>query len=115
LKQVPQQTYITFDEGVNMMRATWVTFGQTASIVQWGVHHDNLTKSNSGHTTTYTEGGWLGTIHHSTMQDLVPRTRYWYRVGDGNLWSPTISFLMPDLSSYPLRVAMVADLGYGNS
>lgn len=112
----PEQLYITFGEVPLSMRATWITYNASTSMAQWGTSPDSLDWFNSdGSVTSYTRGGWRGVVQHVTMKNLHPRTRYYYRVGDGALWSNVSSFVMPDLDSYPLRVAMVADLGVGKN
>ncbi len=66
----PEQVYITFGDTGTTMRATWITLNDTASVVQWGRSPSRLTSNATGATTTYTRGGWRGTVHHSTMLDL---------------------------------------------
>ncbi len=110
---VPEQVFVTFGEEANSsMRVNWVTQVNSSSLVQWGTTADSLTNTAIGTTTTYTEGGWLGTLHHALLSPLAPNTRYYYKVGDGKAMSAVLSFVNP-AHAYPMRVAMVGDMGVG--
>ena len=107
---VPEQVYITFAAN-NSMRATWITLKPPPIVmVQWGT--DNLTHSATGYSLSYSKGGFVGSIHHAFMIDIVPGKTYQYRVGDGNSsFSPVYSFKVSN--GYPSKVAIVGDMGIG--
>lgn len=130
----PQQLYVTFGgtagSDVNSWaRVTWVTAINTGAQtdMQWGTSPQSAVSTLSsqcvnGTEVTYTDGGWVGQIHHCWMGPLTAGTRYFYRVG-GNTsgWSSLQSFVNPAFSgnnvssSYPLHVAVIGDMGAGNS
>ena len=68
---------------------------------------------------SYTNGGWIGTIHTAIMTHLEPGTEYQYRVGDASGgWSDVTIFttLPPDIgtTSRPLRMVQIGDTGFGD-
>lgn len=105
----PEQLHITLGATADTMHATWITYLNTSSVVEW----DGGNTAN-GTTSTYKRGGWNGTVHHATMTALQPGQRYTYRVGDGTHWSPTSSFRTPS-HRYPLRLGVIADMGAGTA
>lgn len=111
----PQQTYVTFGTPVNSsMRASWVTLSGTVSMVRWGASPTSMINTAKGVVDTYTDAGWVGTLHHAPLNGLVPGSTYFYQVtGDGTTWSSATPFVFP-AQTYPFRVAMVADMGWGN-
>lgn len=84
----PEQVYITFGKNAqSVVRVNWVTLNATKSFVQWGSDPNSLAFSSIGDVDTYTNGGWLGTLHSAYMTNLDPGVRVWYAVGDGQRWS----------------------------
>jgi len=118
----PEQLHLSFTgNDFSEMGIMWTTLNATAtSIVQWQVGDESsqppFANTASGHTWTYTFGGWLGVLHMATMTGLVPSTRYAYRVGDNaGGWSSVYSFKTMDPnagSTVPLRIAQIGDAAY---
>lgn len=115
----PEQVHLSLTGVSSEMAVMWTTLQETDSHrVQYGVSEDNLNCSSDGANDTYTLFGWRGQLHRATMTGLSPGTTYYYKVGDGSRGSsPVFSFrtLASDAGSVntPLRVASVADMGYG--
>jgi hypothetical protein len=102
------------------MRVTWVTLtlndGDTN--VQWG-WTGSFNNIATGGVRTYTTGGWLGFIHSCVMTGLIPGMTYYYRVGSDDYgWSKNFTFNTLPLTIgtplRPLRIASIADMGFGN-
>ncbi len=108
----PEQMYATFGRSSSELRITWVTLDNSSSVVQWGPSADRLTQSSQGFTTTYTDGGWVGTIHHVYLPNVAPGVPFFYRAGDGANFSAVASLVNP-VRGYPLALASVGDLGTG--
>jgi hypothetical protein len=123
---VPEQLYLTFSNDPTAYVATWVTGNATAtSTVQWGPAGAGggagpLPSSAAGSTRTYTESGWIGTIHSATMTGLQAGATYTYRVGDDEGgWSPAVNFtVLPanvGTAARPLRVVQIGDMAYDHT
>ena len=87
--------------------------------VEWGLSEQQLNHSSTGNSSTYTQFGWVGRLHTALITGLAPGQAVFYRVGDADGgFSGTTSFrtLPADAGSAarPLRVASIADMGYGN-
>eukprot|EP00602_Paraphysomonas_sp_CaronLab_P008380 CAMPEP_0185024288 /NCGR_PEP_ID=MMETSP1103-20130426/7296_1 /TAXON_ID=36769 /ORGANISM="Paraphysomonas bandaiensis, Strain Caron Lab Isolate" /LENGTH=510 /DNA_ID=CAMNT_0027557209 /DNA_START=44 /DNA_END=1576 /DNA_ORIENTATION=- len=111
----PEQVHLSLaSSDRSLMGVTWVSLNQTASVVQYGLSASDLSSSQSGSLDTYTSAGWVGTIHRATMVDLQPSTTYFYRVGDGNIWSEVFSFttLTPGQT---VTYAVIADMDFGEA
>lgn len=103
------------------MGVSWVTLSAKDTQVQYSENKEDIGGENGDEVTgainTYTQAGWIGTIHKAMMTNLKPATQYYYRVGspaDG-LWSEIFSFKTFDPSAKSINYAVVADMGYGEN
>jgi len=97
------------------MLVTWITADNTtgAGSVRYGQSAAALTQSAEAALSTYTNGGWIGSIHIATMGPLTPDVETFYQVGsDAGGWSDVRSFT-PFGPSLPagFRFAVVGDMG----
>lgn len=71
-----------------------------------------------GQTSTYTHGGWRGTINQVTLQQLAPRTTYNYTVISGTVRAGPFQLVTPPYldvaAGDPLRFAVIGDMGASN-
>jgi hypothetical protein len=121
---VPEQVHLALTGNPSEMSVSWVTLDNAAdSAVQWGVvGGGGLPFSAPATISTYTNGGWVGTIYVATMTGLLPGTQYAYSVGSNSSAggvSEVFSFttLAADAGSEarPLRIVQLGDTGYGNN
>ena len=117
-KTAPEQLHLSLSRRPSEMVVMWTTLHDTAThTVEWGLAADRLDSIAGGNTSTYSWFGWQGTMHRATMTGLQPKTRYYYRVGDASGgYSAVNSFktLSPTAGgATPLRIAWVADMGWG--
>ena len=113
----PEQVHLSLaGEDRSLMGVTWVTLSHNETTVQYGVSQDKLTNTVVGAINTYTQAGWVGTIHKAIMTGLVPATRYYYRVGSPSLnsWSQIFSFKTFDPAQVAQTYAVLADMSYDN-
>lgn len=73
-----------------------------------------------GSVSTYTVGGWLGSIQTVVLRGLLPRTDYQYAVGDNatGVWSAPLAFsngpFLDEAAGRPFRFAVIGDMGETN-
>jgi len=125
--RVPEQLHLALTAESTEMRVHWTTLNQTAEhVVIWGTEPDKLVETSlPGNSSTYTQFGWVGRLHHATMTGLLPGKSYFYSVGDrsvagGNGMSPPIQFKTLQAGAgtaagVPLRILSVGDMGYANN
>ena len=82
----------------------WETDTPDDSIIEWGLT-DALGNTQTG--TSYPSEG-DATVHEVQLHDLVPQTRYYYRVRSENLTSDIYSFKTPPLASEHASFRIVA-------
>lgn len=106
---IPEQVHLAYGAQANSMIVSWLTLQTTAtSTIQFGTTSDSLTQTITGNYQTYTEGGFVGYIHHVEVNNLLPQTKYYYRVGDEQAgYSPVHSFI----NKVPTRFAIIGDMG----
>ena len=112
----PEQVHLSLaGEDRSLMGVTWVTLAQNETTVQYGLSPDALSSTVTGGINTYTQAGWIGSIHKAILTDLAPATRYHYRVGSPsrNSWSQVFSFKTFDPAQPSQTYAVLADMGYG--
>lgn len=110
---VPEQIHLSLaGTDRSVMGVTWVTLTGDVSVVEYGTTETTLTSIVKGSTSTYKDGGWRGVIHYGTMTGLLPGTTYYYRVGDGSVWSDTYSFTTFTKDKSVLNFGIVADMAY---
>lgn len=117
----PEQIHLALSgDAMGSMSVSWATLNDvTGASVQYGVSPSALSASAPALNSTYTTFSWRGVLYTATMSSLKASTTYYYRVGnDSSGWSATLTFntLAANAGSdaSPLRIAMVADMGYGN-
>lgn len=122
----PEQVRLSFGSSVAVgpstdMNVAWVTLEQTPGVVvEWwptNASRDATSQSNNATWRTYTNGGWIGVIHLSSMTSLLPDTNYSYHVGSiAYGWSRVFTFRTLPLNigtaERPMRVIGIADMGY---
>lgn len=116
---LPQQVHIAY-AGKHPLTAlptgislSWQTNSQTLTLARLGLESGNYSMEYAGLSSSYFQT-W---DHHVVIEDLEPKTRYFYRVGneqDG--WSQEFSFVTAsnDLSD-PIRAVVIGDMGIFNS
>ena len=114
----PEQVHLSLAaKDKTKMAVTWVTLNATATIVEYGLAPNALSRSVEGTIDTYTASGWVGTIHRAMMTGLRPSTTYYYRVGDpasAAPWSEVFSFttLTPGQT---VTYGVIADMDFGDA
>jgi 3',5'-cyclic AMP phosphodiesterase CpdA len=107
-------SYVTNDH--SLMGVSWVTLSDKLSVVQYGQSKHLMTSLVRGDISTYRAGSWHGTIHRAIMTDLKPGVTYYYRVGNGDRWSETLSFTTlnaeQESSAASVRYAILADMDF---
>mmetsp|Transcript_1386 Transcript_1386/g.3060 ORF Transcript_1386/g.3060 Transcript_1386/m.3060 type:complete len:529 (+) Transcript_1386:3-1589(+) len=117
----PEQVHLSL-QGSTSMAVTWLTLDDNVtSLVEYDTVPGRFGFNTTGAKSTYTSGGFLGTIHQAVISGLQPDTRYYYRVGDPkarNLWRhyawsvPTLTFRTPQLPSVGnVTFGIVGDMG----
>ncbi|EGD74899.1 iron/zinc purple acid phosphatase-like protein [Salpingoeca rosetta] len=98
----------------NGMAVSWQTHTRTAtSVVRYGLNSTALTMHATGNCSSY----YATFDHHVVLHNLLPKTRYYYQVGDATGgWSKVFSFVSAPLSSrdMPINFAVWGDLGVVN-
>lgn len=94
---------------------TWRTAdGVTESQVQYGEIGPDLTnapaKQVTAENTEWMTPEGIVLVHSATLAGLKPGTRYWYRVGGGDFWSESFSFV-----TAPAKAASFTFLVFGDS
>lgn len=86
----------------------------TQSLIQFGTSPNSLKQSVVGFVNPFVDGGSLHRtiyVHHGFIQNLLPSTQYFYRVGDGQKWSEIFSFkTLPPKNQNPIKIAMYGDM-----
>jgi len=114
----PEQIHISLTGHSDQMLFIWITWSNTSSTVAYGTQSGKLVSFQNGSTHTYDSGsclldycGWKGIIHVVVIQKLSPSTRYYYRVGDGQVWSDEFYFITQSSSRRGVTVAAFGDMG----
>lgn len=101
------------------MIITWSTFNDTSSVVLYGKTPQNLTLSQNGTSTKFTDDGYqhrFQFIHKVELIQLDNNTRYYYQVGSIDGWSTKFSFkTMPEGEDWSPSLAVYGDLGSVNA
>ncbi len=109
----PEQVYITLGEEKHQLRVSWVTLTNSSSVVRYG--GSDLALSANGVSFTYTDAGWVGSIHQAFLNvSAFAGQNVFYQVGDGANFSAIFSARVP-VFDYPMTFAVVGDLGTGNN
>lgn len=112
----PEQVHLSLPtlngEDTAYWGVSWVTLDSNASVVTYGTDPNDLNIKSVGTIDTYTQAGWVGTIHRAKMSELKHSETYYYRVGDGDKWSDTYSFRTFDSGSQDLTYAVIADMDF---
>ncbi len=110
----PNQVHLsTTGDPSTSVTISWQTYSSTASTVQYGLS-SALGTMITGSEFTY--AGSEGYLHSATLAGLIPSTTYYYRVGDGTDWNPTVgtfSFTTAPVlgSTLPFTVVAWGDQG----
>ncbi|XP_022082973.1 acid phosphatase type 7-like [Acanthaster planci] len=116
LMSQPEQVHLSATGDVTEMIVTWSTFNDTPSVVQYG----KVQPSNNaiGSSTKFVDGGSLHRaqfIHRVTLTGLEPGTKYVYRCGSDEGWSPLFFFpALRDGSNWSPHLALYGDMGNVN-
>lgn len=89
---------------------TWSTLTKHGdNVINYSEDKYNLDQTATATMTTYTQHGWVGTIHRVWLNQLVPGTTYYYRVGEsGEVFTfTTLNQTIP----FNFNIGEVADMG----
>lgn len=114
----PEQIHLSLaSSDKSLMGVTWVTLNDIPTVVRYGTSSDDLSLIVTGKTNTYTQAGWIGTIHKATMINLKPATIYYYQVGggEGEKWSQIYSFKTYNPEEELTKFAVIADMDFGHA
>eukprot|EP00019_Armaparvus_languidus_P004067 CAMPEP_0168602518 /NCGR_PEP_ID=MMETSP0420-20121227/14150_1 /TAXON_ID=498008 /ORGANISM="Pessonella sp." /LENGTH=468 /DNA_ID=CAMNT_0008641261 /DNA_START=167 /DNA_END=1573 /DNA_ORIENTATION=- len=118
----PEQIQIQMTGIDTEMGITWVTPVDTLSqtpCVEYNEKNGKTKMTKCGSTSTYTFGGWKGTINHVVLENLKLRTTYDYKVNTQSKASSTFEFVTPpylnEKANRPLRIAVIGDMGASNA
>eukprot|EP00762_Andalucia_godoyi_P002053 ANDGO_02468.mRNA.1 Purple acid phosphatase 18 len=106
---VPKQLHLALTSDPSAMLIIWITHTETKSpCAQYGVHSAQVSSVANASVHTYDVGhlGFHGFIYEAVMTDLLPRTKYYYRVGDCAGKEESFSEVM-DFVSSPLATDKV--------
>ena len=111
----PEQRWINFGQASDEMVIGWITANTAAtSTVEYGTTSGEYDSTAEGTSTTYTYGSYeSGLIHHVTLSGLLPKTKYFYRVGDAATgYSDEANFTSGNVGPhYPYVIGAFADIG----
>lgn len=118
----PEQVHLSLPgRDTTRMGVSWVTLNsRDGSQVRYWADGKSPDESESAAAwnTTYTQAGWVGTIHRAVMTNLVPGTTYHYQVGAGASFSEVLSFTTfpdPAEGTGSVTFAVLGDMGYGSA
>lgn len=113
---IPEQVHLSCETDISRMTVSWTTLNSQNSIVQYGTSIDSLNKQEvDGTVNTYTASGWRGSLHSATMTGLIENgQQYYYRVGDGDIWSQVFSFKTFNRDQ-PISYAIIGDMAYDSN
>lgn len=117
----PEEVRIAFGSNASSeMTITWTTFNKTRNtVVQYGTSPKNLSSVTKGQFSIFVDGGFEQRkeyIHRVYLRNLKPNTRYYYRCGGIDGWTKIFNFYtVPVGSDWPLRFAVIGDMGYENA
>jgi len=112
----PTQIHLAAGSDCTEMHVSWVTgSNNTDSEVAFGI--EGIDQQATGYQLTYSEGGWLGTIHRVVLTGLQCGAQYTYAVGGAGAQSSKLTFSTWNDSALktPFRLAIVGDMGAGES
>ena len=93
----PEQVHLALGMDYSEMTVSWVTFNawENPQVIFWeyGSNPSGVVLSVvQANITTYHAGGWMGTIYNATITDLLPGTKYKYKItGETNSTTSLIS------------------------
>lgn len=122
----PEQVHLSVaSNDHSIMGVSWTSLNQTASIVQYGLSPKLLTTSVSGQVSHFTSdtkytywnytSSWVGTIHTARMINLKLAQTYYYRVGDGNVWSEVFEFKTFNPTQKSYSFAILGDMDFAEN
>ncbi|CAL1278325.1 unnamed protein product [Larinioides sclopetarius] len=110
----PEQVHIALGERLDEMTVMWSTFRQTdVSMVQYGLSQDALDSSANGTWQMLNNRGTYQYVHRVKLTDLLVDTQYYYRCGDGRVFSKVFDFrTLRKGTEWRPQVLIFGDLGY---
>ena len=117
----PEQMLLSFPNSTDFtsVMITWVTLEEApnARVMYWAPGAPR--RQAAAVFSTYTEGGWVGTINRAVMTGLPAGSPITYSVGSDASMSANITFnTLPSnigTAARPLRIINVADMGWGSN
>jgi hypothetical protein len=78
----------------NSIYVSWKTSSNTETIIEYGTEKNNLNTTLTGNTNVFTDSGYSGEYlyHNAKLINLVPNTKYYYKIKTGSLESEIYSF-----------------------
>ncbi|XP_038077012.1 acid phosphatase type 7-like [Patiria miniata] len=117
VKPQPEQVHLSATGNVTEMIVTWSTFEDTPSMVQFGMTKPD--QNATGSSTKFIDGGSLKSaqfIHRVKLTGVTPGTKYVYRCGSDEGWSPLFFFsALQDGTDWTPRLALYGDMGNKNA
>lgn len=115
----PEQIHLSLDENLNIV-VTWNTKAEAQqSLIQYGKTETQLNGTAKGVQTKFVDPSskvYTQYIHKVTVTGLAPKTKYFYRCGDGKNWSKVYYFnTLPKDNDWSARFATYGDFGYYNA
>ncbi|GAV01056.1 hypothetical protein RvY_11826-2 [Ramazzottius varieornatus] len=115
----PEQVHLSWDGDASHMTVTWNTPDRCDSVVQYGLQPDNFTEKQQGGVSKFMDTGdghRTQYVHRAVMLNLQQRTAYYYRVGNGEVWSKVFNFTsLKDGSDWSPKLAIFGDMGLVNA
>ncbi|OQV20064.1 Acid phosphatase type 7 [Hypsibius exemplaris] len=119
---LPEQVHLSWDGDASHMTVTWSTVLSASTVVQYQLtKFDNTSQPMevNGQQTKFVDPAKAQRtqyIHRGVMVDLLPKTFYYYRVGDGVTWTEVFRFRsLQSGSDWNPRLAVFGDLGVENA
>jgi hypothetical protein len=121
VSDVPEQIKLSLTGSPNEMGVSWITpTAPKQPCVRYAIT-GLAPQIACGRSSTYSSGGWLGSIQFVVLPNLKPRATYSYIVGSNETnakWSAPATFTngpyVDSALNRPLRFAVIGDMGASN-
>ncbi len=120
VSDAPEQIKLTLTGVPNEIAVGWIARHTPSQPCVRYASPNAVPQLACGTASTYTVGGWLGSIQLVVLSGLLPRTDYQYAVGDNatGVWSAPLTFsngpFLDEPAGRPFRLAVIGDMGETN-